>query len=113
LIENSARRSNPGRVIPRRSGCQARRASNSRRPVNSLSKFNEPGPRGSQQFPRPLRSPGGATIDHHLRAFAAERQGGGRTAGRTERGRFSIRRRSLDVFCIQSWANGFLVLSLA
>ena len=49
-------------------GCRTSRCSG-RRPVNSRSKFNEPGPRG----------PGSATIDHHLTAFAAERQGVRRT----------------------------------
>jgi hypothetical protein len=38
---------------------------------------NEPGPRGSSEFRWPPRGPGSATINHHVTALAAERQGVG------------------------------------
>jgi len=57
-----------------RSRCPTCRCSG-RRPVNSRSTINEPGPRGSSNEAWPPRGPGSATIDHHLQAFAAERQG--------------------------------------
>ena len=59
-----------------RSRCPTCRCSG-RRPVNSRSTINEPGPRGSSNEAWPPRGPGSATIDHHLQAFAAERQGVG------------------------------------
>jgi hypothetical protein len=49
-----------------RSRCPTCRCSG-RRPVNSRSKFNEPGPRGLSNEAWPPRGPGSGTIDHHLR----------------------------------------------
>ena len=71
-------------MVPKRnraarvSGCRTGRCSG-RRPVNSRSRVNEPGPRGSIEIRRTPRGPGSATIDHHVTAFAAERQGVGQT----------------------------------
>jgi hypothetical protein len=45
----------------------------------------QPGPRGPSDEQRTPRGPGSATIDHHLQAFAAERQGVGQTMERSER----------------------------
>jgi len=47
------------------------------------------------------------------RRTVTAQQGVGRTTGRTERRRFSIRRIPLDVFWTQSWAIGSFVLLLA
>jgi hypothetical protein len=57
-----------------RSRCPTCRCSG-RRPVSSRSMIAEPGPRGSTVERRTPRGPGSATIDNHLQAFAAERQG--------------------------------------
>jgi hypothetical protein len=46
--------------------CRTSRCSG-RRPVNSRSTFNEPGPRGSLDEERPPRGPGSGTIDHYER----------------------------------------------
>jgi len=54
--------------------CRTSRCSG-RGPFNSRSVFNEPGPRGSTDEQRAPRGPGSATIDEHLTAHAAERQG--------------------------------------
>ena len=62
------------RRLGARSRCPTCRCSG-RRPVNSRSTVNEPGPRGSSNEAWPPRGPGSATIDLHLQAFAGERQG--------------------------------------
>ena len=58
----------------RSTSCRTSRCSG-RGPANSRSRVNEPGPRGSTDERRTPRGPGSATIDHHLTAHAAERQG--------------------------------------
>ena len=58
-----------------RSPCRRTSRCSGRGPVNSRSVFSEPGPRGSIDDRRTPRGPGSATIDHHLTAHAAERQG--------------------------------------
>ena len=58
----------------RSTSCRTSRCSG-RGPINSRSVFNEPGPRGSTDERRTPRGPGSATIEPHLTAHAAERQG--------------------------------------
>ena len=71
-------RSGPGSgsgIGVERSPCRRTSRCSGRGPVNSRSTVNEPGPRGSTDERRAPRGPGSATIDHHLTALAAERQG--------------------------------------
>ena len=69
------RRGTGSGIVVERSPCRRTSRCSGRGPVNSRSTVNEPGPRGSSDERRPPRGPGSATIDHHLTAHAAERQG--------------------------------------
>ena len=82
--EFSVEQARPGRgsgsgIGVERSPCRRTSRCSGRGPVNSRSVFSEPGPRGSIDDRRTPRGPGSATIDLHLTAHAAERQGVGQT----------------------------------
>ena len=72
-----------------RAPCRRTSRCSGRGPINSRSVFNEPGPRGSTDDRRTPRGPGSATIEHHLTAHAAERQG----VRRSDDGRWKVPRR--------------------